>query len=254
MKKHLIKFVSILLVFVLTLLSLASCELSFNETDDIKDGAPTLHYLFPDGYTGGFRNGSGYPHCYVEYWWVETYEECIDAIKLLRSHDSSFSSEIYLGYDGDLFDVKYCFQIDASGSKTQKIKWGDNPFDRYADTVKLGVYVFFEEVTIDEINHSDIGRYNAYRIRIANTFKDLHGKIDVSEFRIGDWNPQFDGEERLGYYVNVEYDGELLMSQSEVMMQVRSEFYTTGDDIKINEECIRELLTSGKIIDPNREE
>ena len=46
--------------------------------------------FYPKGYTGGF---SREPGATTEFWWVETYEECIEAIKLLKSHGSTFTDD-----------------------------------------------------------------------------------------------------------------------------------------------------------------
>ena len=156
MKKQIIKTVSVVLVFVLSVLALSSCgvvdyinglfESNSQHIDDDKggiNGNHSYHYLFPEGYTGGFNHQPGEN---VEYWWVETYEECLEAIELLKSHGSTFANDILLTYDGDLFDCKYRFMITGVGATTEKIEWGDNPFDRYANNVYLNCYAFFDEV------------------------------------------------------------------------------------------------------------
>ena len=147
------KFVAILIL--LSVLMLSSCqylpflsgdeqsgEQSKPQWDEFVDGNNQYHYLYPEGYSGGFDQSPGEN---VEFWWVETYEECLAAIDLLKSHGSSFSPNLVLAYDGELFDSKYCFTFTGVGSKTDKIKWGDNPFDRHAENVTIRSFAFFEE-------------------------------------------------------------------------------------------------------------
>ena len=66
-----------------------------------------LRTVFPEGYTGGFMkhidDGSG-----IEFYWVETYDELVEAMNLFRSHGSTFAESAIFTYEGDLFDTKYC--------------------------------------------------------------------------------------------------------------------------------------------------
>ena len=157
------------------------------EEDPIKggmNGNHSIHDLFPDGYTGGFLHNPGEN---VEYWWVETYDECVDAIKLLKSHGSTFSDEMILAYDGDEFDTKYCFTITGVGWKTEKIKWGDNPFDRHAENVSISSYAFFDDVTIDKINHSYLHHFNAYSFYMYDKYPKIISNCKEDDIFIGEW-------------------------------------------------------------------
>ena len=60
----------------------------------------------------------------LEFWWVETYDECMEAIELLKSHDSTFRKTAIFTYDGELFDTKYCFKISHNNKYTEYIKKG----------------------------------------------------------------------------------------------------------------------------------
>jgi hypothetical protein len=90
--KKTIKTISLLLAVSLCL-SLFGCdyinewmgkngEQNVGESDDVVLGNHSYHELFPDGYTGGFHHQPG---ANIEYWWVETYEEAIEAIELLEN-------------------------------------------------------------------------------------------------------------------------------------------------------------------------
>ena len=200
MKNQITKIISVLLVFVISALVLSSCNLPFwggdnsgtsgdnsgNENDiDIPDDALDIEYgptdesnwfHYPAGYTAGF------PNTKIEHWWVETYEECLAAIELLKSHGSTFEECAIFTHEGDLFDVKYCFEIISGNQNTEKIKFGDNPFDRRAMKVRVVSYAFFDELTIDEINHSIIYDYSVYSFRAVGKYFDI-SSTECTEFR-----------------------------------------------------------------------
>ncbi len=165
MKKTIIKTISVALVFVLTLAVLSSCGW-------YPFGDPSI---FPEGYTGGFGIGYG---SMLEYYWVETYEECIEAIELLKSHGSTFEETAIFSYEGDLFDTKYCFKID--GSKSEYVKYGDNPFDRRGANVRVESYAFFEDVTIDELVYSYVDFYKVSYLTQNDYFEENNSAIDFS--------------------------------------------------------------------------
>ena len=156
MKKHLIKFISVVLIFILIAFTLSSCGLYFS----------TNMFKYPKGYTGGF--GNRHPMSSVEYAWVETYEEVEEAIELLSSHGSNFCKTAFFNYEGDLFDTKYCFKFLG---KKDNIKYGENPFDRYAGEVYIYSYAFFEDVTIEELVFS---RLIDYDVLYFNSHKNFY--------------------------------------------------------------------------------
>jgi hypothetical protein len=216
------------------------------------------HELFPDGYTGGFHHQPG---ANIEYWWVETYEEVIEAIELLKSHGSTFSQEpeyqLRLTYEGDLFDAKYCFEITGVGSKTEKIKWGDNPFDRHAENVRISSYAFFEDVTIDEINHSYIydrhTRYKAYGFGIYSSSKEDSDNSLQEDIIVGEWIEGSKTDYGDSRYIFKVYSDE----QKKTHIYVSTCFYLTEDEVKelkMTEECINDLINSSKVIDLRVEE
>ena len=150
-------------LLVAALLLLTSCAVIYREEiyNYIKYryavGLEDDEKAFPEGYTGGFGipNGSG-----LEYYWVETYEECQEAIKLLKSHGSTFEQWPIFTYNGELFDTKYCFKMKNSNS--DKIQYGENPFDRKSEGVAVWSCVLINGVEIDELVYSDISSYDAY--------------------------------------------------------------------------------------------
>ena len=164
MKKHLFKFVSILLIFVLTVLSLSSCGLYLS----------TNAFKYPKGYTGGF--GSRDPASTAEFAWVETYEEVLAAVELLSSHGSRFFKNTFFSYDGDLFDTKYCFVFLF---EKDYVKFGENPFDRYAGEIYIQSFAFFEEVTIEELIYSSTSRYDVLYFYPYDNFQKYYQTNDI---------------------------------------------------------------------------
>ena len=256
MKNQFIKTVSCVLVFVLTALMLSSCGVIdyFNSmlndgelqntnsgTTDGIDGNHSYHYLFPEGYTGGFRHQPGEN---IEYWWVETYEECLEAIELLKSHGSTFANDILLTYDGDLFDCKYCFMIMGVGATTEEIEWGDNPFDRYANNVYLNCYAFFDDVSIDELNYSLVSNYDTYLI-VGESGYNLIGEITTENISISEWMKiENNSLKKHRLYKTVYYNDQEIMS-------ILTQFYVNdGSNIEpgMTDECLKAIVESSKII------
>ena len=201
----------IVALLVAALLLLTSCAVIYR--DEIYNwvmGGKVDNY-FPDGYTGGMGIPSGSD---VEYYWVETYEECVEAIELLKSHGSTFERWPIFTYNGELFDTKYCFKM--NGAKSDKIQYGENPFDRKSEGVRVQSIVFMEEVTIDELVYENIAFYDAYilftpeisEIGILDEYPKVEGF--TYEWVADDSTDFFSG----AYYIYI--DGKLALSLSPV--------------------------------------
>ena len=160
------KTVSTILIIAILLLSTSMFSCGFT-----KDVYHNNHV--PDWYVGGY--GSKYrPDIYF---WVETYDEMKEAVQLLESNGSTFENKVILDYEGDLFDVKYCFVMHTS--KTKRVPWGENQFDRKAEDVTLGSVIFFEDVTIEWIENHRIQEDQCYYVKAnfsADDFADLEDK------------------------------------------------------------------------------
>lgn len=164
----------IIAVLLLTsIILLSSCDYYGNYF--IKNGRHPKDTYFPEGYTGGF--GISHGDTDAAYYWVETYEECIAAIELLKSHGSGFYPKAIFSYEGELFDTKYCFSIGRKYS--DKIEYGENPFDRWAKEVHISAYCFYNEVTIDELIYSYVSNYNGLYFQSRNIYKAYSENPDV---------------------------------------------------------------------------
>lgn len=205
--------------------------------------------FYPKGYTGGF---SREPGATTEFWWVETYEECIEAIKLLKSHGSTFTDDALLAYDGDLFDCKYCFmmnEVTGIGGATEKIEWGDNPFDRYAKDVYLFCFAFFDDISIDELNYSTVARHNGYLVAVKSQFFAFKNEINVDNIEITQWTKILDRDKETN-----KYDKDVYYNDHRVL-HVETSFFAKEEEVanlKMTDECIKVIIESGKIINPNK--
>ena len=156
MKNTIIKTISAVTVIVLMMLMLSSC------------GAPII------GHTGGF---TGEPFWDYDYYWVETYDECVEAIERMKVHGSTFYETMLVSYEGDLFDMKYCIKVRDEEKEIMHpyeiftFKFGAQKFDWKAEKVEIMCFAFLEDVTIDEIlsstnskNRSNVWNFKSYKI------------------------------------------------------------------------------------------
>lgn len=223
MKKLIIKSVSLMLILILSALMLFSCDWF----DLVYRGDP--NGIYPDGYTGGFgiEGQSG-----EEIWWVETYEECLAAIEQLKAHGSTFYYDSLFVYEGDAFDVKYCFTFSG---KDDRIKFGDNPFDRYAKHIDIDTYAFFDDVTIDEINYSYLINYEVYWFRTSKKIFDA----PINELIVSDWI----AESKNDIHIEAKYN-------DTIVLLARPAFSPDVDEVesfRMTPEVISEMLENGRV-------
>ena len=154
----------IVALLVAALLLLTSCAVIYREEiyNWVMGGKVDNDY-FPEGYTGGWGSK---PESYTEYYWVETYEECMAAIELLMSHGSTFYPTVIFTCEDESFDVKYCFELDINLSENSK--YGDNPFNRYVSTVSVMSVGFYDDVSLEELIYSHMQNYNAFGFNSIN--------------------------------------------------------------------------------------
>lgn len=235
--RMIIKAISTILIFVITTMVLSSCFGSSVTNGNEYRGHYHVNDWYPEGYTAGFGLNTCSP---VEFWWVETYEECIDAIALLNSHGSTFSHDSVFLYEGNLFDTKFCFVF--SGEK-DKIKFGDNPFDRYASDIRIETYAFLEDVSLDDINYSFVYRYEAYKFAMKPVYMENHKSIGFNHLAFKDWESD-------GYRFNkgVYYKDKLAFFVTSCF-SVKSGDITLEDvKTKITDDTVKLMIKSGKIV------
>lgn len=113
---------------------------------------------FPKGYTGGYRLDYKQKRLYQPYL-VESYDEVCQSTNRLLAHNSTLRNTVTVADNSDLFDVKYRFLMNPN--KTEfPITFGEqSPFERQVYDVMLETYIFFEDVSLEEICYGDFRDY-----------------------------------------------------------------------------------------------
>ena len=104
-----------------------------------------------DGYTGGVTSNAEFHEKYGVYW-LETYEEVLEAVELLKSHDSTIDCTLAFDYEGELFDSKFCFWYEKE--KAEIHEEGKSFFDRKIDGGKFEWFGFYDDITIEEMMYN----------------------------------------------------------------------------------------------------
>ena len=196
-----------------------------DKSDPVNGNCSSSH-LVPEGYTGGFSQDPCM-HAVTGFYWLETYEEVLEAIELLASHGSTVENKQYgntvkrsigFNYEGDLFDVKWCFVY--SRSKAEPLEEGKNFFDRRIDEGEFCWYAFGKDVTIEELIYSSYQRekYCGFSIRypristpgLYNYIVDVENVEDLYFDWFGRYNYGVVDQPLEESYYEIMYQGELV--------------------------------------------
>lgn len=226
--------ISVAMLLLVSILLLSSCGFYWRYPD-------LSHRGFPEGYTGGW--GADYYGQDYEYFWVETYDELTLAVEKLKSHGSTFAKSVILDYEGDLVDVKYCFSF--GGRNRDYIRYGEDPFDRYASDVAIFSVAFTEDISIDELMLSHVDSYENYRLYVNSSFdiealdhESIRGEL-VDRTYYGSENP------------TAEYKYNLYDSKNELILVV--EYYArSGQTTQPSQECIDAVIDSVRVLEPSK--
>ena len=164
--KNIIKISSIIL-----LISILASTLLLTYCTNVK-----LIWVDP-AYTGG---QSRYPRRMVQWWWVETYDECVDAVEQLKKHGSEFDTSAIFSCESENYDVKYCFKL----NNTQLIKYGwGNPFATRNQEVDVIAFLFFDDVKIDDLAYGSIRNYEFCYFKLSDNYikTGMYTDIDVAD-------------------------------------------------------------------------
>ena len=139
--------------------------------------------LFPEGYTGGVGYLYGVSQ---EIYCLETYEETMLAIEKLKSHDSEIlRSSLIFSSDGEFFDTKYFIII---GKGRDKIKKGDDPYDRYGGEVSVFCVALYDEISVDELAYDYYYNYHGFEINLSDYRKTYSPDILDLDPTFNKWN------------------------------------------------------------------
>ena len=212
MKKSFKIFISTILCLSV-LFSIASCDYISGIINPKDDTNPTSNTtkdntnkdnkkdrIVPVGYTAGIT-GDYHAHLVYGYYWLETYEEVLEAVELLKSHDSTILRSIAFDCDDEILDSKFCFKY--ARSKAEPLEEGKNFFDRKIDNCEFIWFGFLEDVNIDELLYSYIDRYASVNIWYVKSHRDFADISDADELTL-DWYLSEIGYEPDGsYYIRL---------------------------------------------------
>ena len=180
-------------------------------------------------YTGGQYGTHGFSDN-DQWWWVETYDECQNAIDQLESRGSTFDESVIFSYDGEAFDVKYCFALDYKNY----LRYGrDNPFKRKNEDVNIYAYIFFNDTSIDDFVYSYVHKYCAYYLYLNpeyienNKYQNINAEDLEMTFNPSRMNPHDGDYMRMAFEYTDKNTGEevfaLFGAYEENMIQLSDE-------------------------------
>lgn len=175
MKKSL-KLVISLVLCLAVVLSFVSCGLIYQPKR-------------PAGYTGGWAiNHSG-----VDIYWVETYEEAMEAIEHLEAYDNEIKQGLISSYENEKVDAKYCFMLYTNNTKKRKKgqKWYDHKYSK----VNVVYFGFLDNVTIEELEYSFFDKYKSFSVDID--YSKVNGSKLLEISHTCETQEFFDGERKV---------------------------------------------------------
>lgn len=165
--KKIFKTLVCLLICFSVLLSLVSCEIISTANSLIREFR-ILYGLYEDsdGYTGGFHME---PHFVGDHYffWFETYDELMEVLNRTRAYGTKIPVTPYFDCEEEYgVDVKFCVTIPSKYA--EDLEEGKDCFDQYLNDYSIDIhsFVFFDEVSIDELVYSD---YSSYRYMYIKT-------------------------------------------------------------------------------------
>ena len=181
------KIISLILICSIILAFLTGCSYFEKKDDDANEKSQNNESQSQEPekkYTGGISSDR---HFHLEYgvYWLETYEEVLEAVELLKSHGSTIERSIGFNCEGELLDVKWCFMY--KWSKAEPLEDGKNFFDRRIDDGEFIWYGFFDDVSIDDFLYDrDVTYYDYLHVsymgpgETQRTFESIENVDDLS--------------------------------------------------------------------------
>jgi hypothetical protein len=110
--------------------------------------------------------------------WIETSAEMREIIALLKSHGSEVFPIPYFDCEEYGLDIKFC--ISVHHSVINQLEEGENLFDRRIDNLAIRAFVFFEDVTSEELEKREFESYKCiYITDYQHLAKNPMGADDV---------------------------------------------------------------------------
>ena len=90
--------------------------------------------------------------------WIETADEMRQIVSLLRSHGSEIDPIPF--FDCEEYGIDIKFSVHVRRSLLKEIDEDEDIFDRKMDNLFILSYVFFEDVTAEDVENADACVYN----------------------------------------------------------------------------------------------
>ena len=169
------------------MLSFASCEIINEWIDSDSDTSDSTEDNTNQTTNTDKLPGDSHFHETTGLYWLETYEEVLEAVELLKSHGSTIEKTVGFNCEDEIeiFDEKWCFVYQKS--KAEPLEDGKEFFDRKIDDGEFRYFAFKESVTIDELVHRGYHMYDCIYVRQRTPFDpSLDGIESIDEVTV-DW-------------------------------------------------------------------
>ena len=211
------KIVISIIICISVLLSLMSCNLldAINDFLNRNEDGP----------------GSAWHHVY-QYMWVETYDEMLEIVERTRSYGTEIPQIPTFNCEQYGIDVKFAITVENDIFDELEDKY--EYFDRKINQFSVISYVFFESVTIDELDTT------------SYSLSWLNGGYIPSIYMSGNKVQYFIGNSEDNENIEIESSGDILGNESKrysVKYKGKHQFYLVSyyEEFEITEEQIEIL-------------
>ena len=151
----------------------------------------------PEGYSGGMTDVANHDyHNKYGLYWLETYAEVLEAVELLKSHESTIKPTIGFDCDEEILEIKFCFRYERKNAEA--LQDGKNFFDRKIDGGEFIWFAFPENISIEELEYSAPLRYNEIYVDYGNCCDAVKNRTFEEEYCIEELSFEWYGKE-FGY-------------------------------------------------------
>ena len=202
--KKMTKILISLLLLVSIVFSFASCEV----LEDVLVFMSGLNPFVPKfGRPKTKEDGLHAVDHYYETKWVETYDEMVDILSKMKA--AGTKTPQIPAFDCEEYGIDIKFQITLRRSDLMNLEEGQNYYDIKLHDIYIDCYLFFEEITIEQIKarhsilHAPYGSFRLYAVE-KKYFDILANPNDYDDLKIH--NDRADGTKEIGRY-HIYYDG-----------------------------------------------
>ena len=206
--------IKLLIAFTLCLtliFSVVSCDLLKNITNNNVDGEHEWHEgcIVPKGYTGGITySRSLLLHHVVR--WFETHEELMEVITLMKANDNEISQIPFFDCEEYGIDVKFCVVVPRTDDFVEDISY----YNRKFTSVAVHSFIFFEDVTIAELEYSQYYDYEGMKLYASENIKNKIAEGNTNVDIYAESEEKLESYERADYYISVDGEVQFVLKQN----------------------------------------